>query len=140
MTVYVCRSCGKFFNSDVLGECPFCREPVKPKYASHVWTEKTVVNLDSVAFYCPNCGHYIISDVSKGENPKATANWINYLKMGQVQFRLAVSGACHVERLSYYTKLPSEWKEWGWIIFAEKTVELLKKSLERDPNRLEAWM
>ncbi|MEM3629088.1 MAG: hypothetical protein QXE06_06930 [Candidatus Bathyarchaeia archaeon] len=93
MTIYVCRSCGKFFNSDVLGECPFCHEPVK-----------------------------------------------NYPKTGQVQFRLAVSGAYHIERLSYYTKLPSEWKEWGWIIFADKTVELLRKSLERDPNKVEAWM
>ncbi|MEM2567391.1 MAG: hypothetical protein QXH20_02825 [Candidatus Bathyarchaeia archaeon] len=112
----------------------------KPKYANHIWTEKTVISLDSVAFLCPNCGYYVISDVSKGENPKAAANWINYPKTGQVQFRVAVSGAYHVERLSYYTKLPNEWKEWQWIIFSRHAARQLSICAGKDPCKLESWV
>lgn len=141
MTMYVCRVCGKFFNSDTLSECPFCHTPVKPKYAGHVWqSDKTVMPLDSVAFLCPNCGCYIISDTSKGENPQAVGSWIRYPRAETVQFRLGGSGDFHVEKLGYYTKLPSEWKERFWIILPERTANLLKQCLARDPLKVESWM
>lgn len=113
---------------------------MKPKFASHIWTKKTTVKADSIAFVCPNCGCYIISDVSKGENPQLTANWINYPRVGSVQFRLAGLGKLHVERLSYYVKLPSEWKEWLWIILPQSTAKLLSNCAEKDPFKLESWM
>lgn len=31
MTVYTCKRCGKFFNSDALRECPFCHAKVERK-------------------------------------------------------------------------------------------------------------
>jgi len=38
--------------------------------------------------------------------------------------RLAVRGAYHIEKPSYYVKDPNEWVEWIWIIIPKR--ELLK--------------
>lgn len=142
MTIYICRKCGKFFNSGTLNECPFCREPVKtPKYAKHL-TEKLTVQLDSVAFLCPNCGKYLISDRSKNENPEATVSFIKYPKENdRVQVHIAFSGKFHVEDLIYNVKPAVNWRETGWAVFNEKTAENVGEFLNwRNPNRLESWM
>ena len=90
-----------------------------PKYVRHLIHE--TLHLDSAAFLYRNGFEeplYCISDryspFVEGEDPQAV---ISLIKEGNrdYQIRLAVQGAYHVEKPSYYVKDPVEWCEWLWI-------------------------
>lgn len=143
MAIYYCRKCGKFFNSDVLSECPFCHEPVKkPKYPAHL-TPPQSYQLDSAAFVCPKCGAYVISDKSKGENPQVKVSFIKYPKGGDItQVRLALHwDKCRLEQVNYNVKPLSTWRESGWLIMPVPAAEeIAKRILNDNPHKLENWM
>ena len=106
----------------------------RPKYVNHV-IKPLIVRLDSAAFLFRNGTNdplYAISDryspFGVGEQPEAV---ISLIKEGNrdLQLRLAVRGRYHVERLSYYTKDPRLWAEWGWLIFSQPEIARIRQYL-----------
>lgn len=144
MTIYVCRKCGKFFNSDTLGECPFCHMPVKPKYDKSFWRETITIPIDSVKYRPLNSETLEISDRQSifmgNENPLIKLRWIHYPEKDKVQLCMAVSGKRHVEKMNYYQKNPEAWEEWNWIYLDGESVEKIIKYLQRNPQLLASWM
>ena len=115
----------------------------RPKYANHKICE--ILNLDSAAFLYRDPTNnlaeplYLISDrfspFVEGEKPKATVSIIRE-KGRPYQLRIAVRGAFHIEKLSYYVKDPYYWVEWGWLIFPQYEIPHFRQILVQfiDPN------
>lgn len=105
----------------------------KPKYVNHVISD--IFDLDSVAFLAKDPllidPLYVISDRSspfaEEEKPEAKVSIIPW--RGSYQLRIAIRGSCHIERPSYYVIDPSDWFEWGWIIFPQYEISRLRQFL-----------
>ncbi|MEM2561838.1 MAG: hypothetical protein QXT06_05870 [Candidatus Bathyarchaeia archaeon] len=110
----------------------------KPKYANHVIRD--IFRLDSAAFLFkgdslhPVDPVYVISDrfspFVKGEKPEARVSII-LEENRPYQLRIAIKGDFHVEKPSYYVIDPSDWFEWGWIIFPQYEISRLRQFLAR---------
>jgi len=98
----------------------------KPKYANHV-TRKVRLDLDSFAvLVSPDC--YLISDRKNfpHEDPCAYVSLIEY--DGRLQLRFAIAPKnVHIEKPSYYTVNPENWKEKAWICIPLEEIEKLKR-------------
>lgn len=96
----------------------------------HKIAEKEYI-LDSAAFVV-NSDYYISDRENENEEPSVKISLIKY--KGKAQFRLAISGNFHKEKLKYFSKNPEEWKEKIWICIdineAKEIAEFINVSSE----------